>query len=75
VLWLNGEDLRERPLLERKRLLRSIIPRKSPWVGYVNSVGGQAQTLFELVKTNDLEGLVVKRKDDKYRPQTNGTKS
>jgi bifunctional non-homologous end joining protein LigD len=26
VLWLNGKDLRERPLLDRKKLLRSIIP-------------------------------------------------
>jgi hypothetical protein len=25
--------------------------------------------LFELVKKNDLEGLVVKRKDDKYAQQ------
>jgi hypothetical protein len=36
-------------------------------VGYVNSVDGKAERLFELVKTNDLEGLVVKRKDGKIQ--------
>lgn len=30
----------------------------------------RAEKLFELVKANDLEGLVVKRKDGKYRPHT-----
>jgi bifunctional non-homologous end joining protein LigD len=70
LLWLNGEDLRERPLLERKKLLRSIIPCKPSCIGYVGFTDRQAERLFEIVKANDLEGLVVKRKDGKYRPQT-----
>jgi bifunctional non-homologous end joining protein LigD len=70
LLWLNGEDLRERPLLERKKLLRSIIPRKPSCIGHVGFIDRQAEKLFELVKTNDLEGLVVKRKDGKYTPRT-----
>jgi bifunctional non-homologous end joining protein LigD len=70
VLWLNGEDLRELTLLERKRILRSIILKKSSWIGYVSFVDRQATKLFELVKAKDLEGLVVKRKDGKYRPET-----
>lgn len=28
VLWLDSEDLRFRPLLERKRILRSIVPKQ-----------------------------------------------
>jgi bifunctional non-homologous end joining protein LigD len=70
VLWLNGEDLRELTLLERKRILRSIILKKSSWIGYVSFVDRQATKLFELVKAKDLEGMVVKRKDGKYRPET-----
>src|SRR5919108_2773181 len=70
LLWLNGRDLRELPLLVRKKLLRSIIPRRSSCVAYVSFVDRQAAKLFELVKRNDLEGLVVKRKDGKYKPQT-----
>ena len=29
LLWLDGGDLRDRPLLERKRLLRKLLPRQS----------------------------------------------
>jgi ATP-dependent DNA ligase len=28
VRWLDGQDLRPRPLIERKRLLRDIIPEQ-----------------------------------------------
>jgi ATP-dependent DNA ligase len=70
VLWLNGRDLRNLPLLERKKILRSVIPRKSSSVGCVSYVDRGALKLFELVKESDLEGLVVKRKDGKYKEQT-----
>ena len=70
ILWLNGRDLRELSLLERKRILRPVIPRKSSSVGCVSYVDKGALKLFELVKKGDLEGLVVKRKDSKYTRQT-----
>jgi ATP-dependent DNA ligase len=67
VLWLDGKDLRALPLLERKKILRSILPQKSSWIGYVSFIGHtRAKRLFELVKAKDLEGLVAKRKDGKY---------
>ncbi len=67
LLWLDGKDLRDLPLLERKKILRSILPQKSSWIGYVNFIGHtRAQRLFELVKATDLEVLVAKRKDGKY---------
>jgi bifunctional non-homologous end joining protein LigD len=55
LLWLNGKDLRDLPLLERKKILRSIIPQKSTWVGYVSYVDQHAAKLFELVMARDLE--------------------
>jgi bifunctional non-homologous end joining protein LigD len=70
LLWLNGKDLRDLPLLERKKILRSVIPQKSTWIGYVSYIDQHAAKLFELVKARDLEGLVVKRKDGKYRSET-----
>jgi bifunctional non-homologous end joining protein LigD len=30
ILWLDGKDLRFRPLLDRKRILRSAVPQQ-PW--------------------------------------------
>ena len=70
VLWLNGRDVRDLPLVERKKILRKVTPRKSSWVGCVSYVDRGALKLFELVKKGDLEGLVVKRKDAKYSQQT-----
>jgi len=66
-LWLDGKDLRDLPLLERKKILRSVLPKKSAWIGYVSFIAHtRAKRLFELVKAKDLEGLVAKRKDGKY---------
>jgi len=70
ILWLNGRDLRNLSLPERKKILRSAIPRKSACVGYVSYVDRQAMKLFEMIKKGDLEGLVVKRKDGKYSQRT-----
>jgi ATP-dependent DNA ligase len=58
------------PLLERKKILRSVIPEKSTWIGYVSYIDQHAAKLFELVKARDLEGLVVKGKDGKYNPRS-----
>ena len=65
----SDEQLRDLPLVERKKILSKIIPRKSSWIGCVSYVDRDAVKLFELVKKGDLEGLVVKRKDGKYTHQ------
>jgi bifunctional non-homologous end joining protein LigD len=38
LLWLDGTDLRDRPLSERKALLRKLLPRKAKPVRYVEHV-------------------------------------
>jgi bifunctional non-homologous end joining protein LigD len=40
VLWLDGTDLRLRPLLERKRILRSMVPETSSVLLYADHVEG-----------------------------------
>jgi ATP-dependent DNA ligase len=70
ILWLNGRDVRNLPLVERKKILRKVIPRKSSSVGCVSYVDRGALKLFELVKKGDLESLVMKRKDGKYAQRT-----
>ena len=37
LLWLDGRDLRNRTLLERKRLLRKLLPKRPKSVLYVDS--------------------------------------
>jgi ATP-dependent DNA ligase len=38
LLWLDGEDLKARPLLERKERLKRILPARSADVLYVDHV-------------------------------------
>lgn len=41
LLWLNGRDLRELPLVERKRSLRKLIPPDCDSVLYVDHIEGE----------------------------------
>jgi bifunctional non-homologous end joining protein LigD len=66
ILWLNGTDLRALPLDERRRLLLSLLPKGSLIVSEALSVAGRGGELFELMRTNDLEGIVGKRLADPY---------
>jgi len=74
VLWLNGRDVRNLPLVERKKILRKVIPRKSSSVGCVSYVDRDALKLFELVKKGDLEGLVVNARTPNIHSRGFGTK-
>ena len=46
LLWLDGDDLRERDLVERKKLLRKIIRRNAKRILYVDHVKGHGNALF-----------------------------
>jgi len=48
ILWLNGRDVRNLPLVERKKILRKVIPRKSSSVGCVSYVDRGALKLSSL---------------------------
>ena len=67
LLWINGEDLRALPLLERKQRLRRILPADSRHVLYVDHTRGSGTELYRLACQLDLEGIVAKRADSRYR--------
>src|SRR5262250_1111872 len=62
----NGEDLRNRPLIERKRILKRIIPPQPAHIVYVDHIERCGVELFRFVCESDLEGIVAKRKDGLY---------
>jgi bifunctional non-homologous end joining protein LigD len=66
LLYLNGEDLRQLPLLTRKAKLRRLLPARSAHVLYVDHTKGSGQRLYELACELDLEGIVAKRADNPY---------
>ncbi|WP_394832237.1 DNA ligase D [Pendulispora rubella] len=69
LLFVDGFDVRDRPLETRKAMLASILGnRKSP-IGYVShSPAEQGAELFELACRQGVEGVVAKRKDQPHRP-------
>src|SRR5215469_15129077 len=62
LLWLNGEDLRTLPLVERKTRLKRLLARRSNHlIAEALSVEGRGKALMAAVEEHDLEGIVAKR--------------
>ena len=66
LLYINGYSLREFPVLDRKSVLRKLIPSNEGWIRYSDHVEGQGQEFFRVAAEHDLEGVVAKRKDSTY---------
>jgi hypothetical protein len=68
LLHLNGKDLRNLPLIDRKRALRRIIPGNSVCL-YVDHIEGEGEHMFQLACERDLEGIVAKHRQSRpWRP-------
>jgi bifunctional non-homologous end joining protein LigD len=70
LLWLDGVDLRLRPLAERKKLLGDLLPEDTGPLYKILTLEESGQALFSAIKKMDLEGIVAKRKGDPYMPGT-----
>jgi hypothetical protein len=67
LLYLNGRDLRQLPLVERKEKLRVILGKSElPDVICDKYVEGRGGDLFNEVCQRNLEGAVAKRKTGTY---------
>src|SRR5215813_5445811 len=62
----NGIDVGSLPLRERRKRLQAILPTKSPIISEALSVTNRGHEFFELMCSNDLEGIVAKRLADSY---------
>ena len=60
LLWLDGRDLRDRPMLDRKSLLQKLLPRRPKSVLYVDHVSSGTE-LFQVICDRDMEGVVAKQ--------------
>jgi len=67
LLFLNGEDLRTLPLIERKARLKNLLRRKQSRMLYGDHIAAAGQKLFQKACELDLEGIVAKRKGSQYR--------
>jgi DNA ligase D-like protein (predicted ligase) len=65
VLWLDGEDVRPRPLLERKALLRDALAFEDP-VRLVPYRAEEGEAMFEEACREGWEGVIAKRAGSPY---------
>jgi bifunctional non-homologous end joining protein LigD len=72
LLYLDGEDLRTRPLIERKERLHTLLSNAAPCLRYSDHVIGQGAACYEKASAMHVEGIVSKRTDASYTPGNRG---
>ncbi|PBB26128.1 MULTISPECIES: ATP-dependent DNA ligase [unclassified Mesorhizobium] len=66
LLHLNGHDLRDMPLDDRREILAALIPYGQR-IQFSQALPGTGAAVFHLVEQAGLEGVVSKRRDSVYR--------
>ena len=72
LLYLNGYDLRSAALIDRRRLLQSIL-RPSELVRYSEHFAGKGSELLDAVREKGLEGILAKHAQSKYESKRSGS--
>lgn len=67
ILQLEGVTLTERPLIERKKMLKKVL-KKSPVIRYCDHVEENGKDFFRVIIADDLEGMMAKKMDSTYKP-------
>jgi bifunctional non-homologous end joining protein LigD len=67
VLEMNGKQLYDQPLIERKKLLQELLP-ESDIVKYSDHVEEAGEEFFEVIQEKNLEGIMAKKADSHYYP-------
>lgn len=68
VLWIDGVDVSNAPLRQRKELLQSVIDKHHPIsLGFSAHSQGDAKQALQVASDEGFEGLIAKRADAPYR--------
>ncbi len=72
ILWCDGRDVRALPLIERKKLLRSVLPKKDDVIFYSDHIESKGTTLFREMQKAGMEGVIAKEAGSPYRESIRG---
>ena len=67
LLYLNGIDLRELPLIERKERLHEVLARAPSGIEFSQHVTEEGDKFFEVTCEHQLEGIISKLADAPYQ--------
>jgi bifunctional non-homologous end joining protein LigD len=68
LLWLDGLNVMDLPLSERREMLRSIMPGDDSIIRLSNTVDAPGKELFAIADKMGIEGIIAKRSDGIYVP-------
>ncbi len=68
-LSFNSHSIEKEPLLNRKKILKNNLP-KSEIIQYCDHVEEQGKKFFNLIKRQNIEGIIAKRKNSIYKEAT-----
>ncbi len=69
LLWLDGLNLMGLPLYRRREVLKELIPSDGS-IRYSDHIDELGDSFYELARNNGLEGIVAKRRDSVYTPDS-----
>lgn len=68
LLWLNGHDLKDLPLIKRKELLKELLANTGLHIHYLEHIEKEGERFFQEIEEKDMEGIIAKRKTSNYHP-------
>ncbi|MEM0233551.1 MAG: ATP-dependent DNA ligase, partial [Candidatus Nezhaarchaeales archaeon] len=74
ILYLNGETLIDKPYIERRKILRSVVSEDVIIETLITSKYEEAQTFYEKALKDGHEGLIAKDLESPYTPGVRGKK-
>lgn len=66
LLYLDGKSVEKLPLLERKELLKELLP-KNDIIKYCDHVSGNGKDFFHVMQERGLEGMMAKKANSTYQ--------
>jgi bifunctional non-homologous end joining protein LigD len=66
LLWYDGKEYTQLPLVERKAILQSIMPEDEPIIKYSDHIVGEGKAFFEAAIDKGLEGVMAKKANSVY---------
>lgn len=66
LLIYQNRDFTQLPMIERRKILKSVLPFQSPRIRIAEYFETSAQAMLESAAEQGLEGVVAKRKDSRY---------